>query len=128
LHFDPERDIDFGATEVHGKTWEDLKGRPRFRDRMQEVVEFLHGAEWIIHNAPFDIAFIEASSRRKAIPDAVALYAGVIDTLAMARDSFPWQAQQPRCAVRALRRVERAPHAARRAARRPASWPRSTSR
>ena len=59
LHFDPERDIDFGATEVHGKTWEDLKDRPRFRDRAAEIVDFLRGAEWIIHNAPFDLAFLD---------------------------------------------------------------------
>ena len=89
LHFDPERDVDFGATEVHGKTWEDLKGRPRFRDRASEIVDFLRGAEWIIHNAPFDIAFIEVELTKEQLPGCAGLHAGVIDTLAMARDSFP---------------------------------------
>jgi DNA polymerase-3 subunit epsilon len=89
LHFDPERDIDFGATEVHGKTWEDLKGRPRFRDRVGEIVDFLRGAEWIIHNAPFDLAFIDVELTKESLPSCSGIYAGVIDTLAMARDSFP---------------------------------------
>ncbi|HTQ01919.1 MAG TPA: DNA polymerase III subunit epsilon [Casimicrobiaceae bacterium] len=89
LHFDPERDIDFGATEVHGKTWEDLKGRPRFRDRVDEMLDFLRGAEWIIHNAPFDVAFLDYELAKEGAPRCEALAAGVIDTLAMARDAYP---------------------------------------
>ena len=89
FHFNPERDVDFGATEVHGKTWEDLKDRPRFRDRAAEIVDFLRGAEWIIHNAPFDLAFIEVELCRENMPGCVGLYASVIDTLSMARDAFP---------------------------------------
>lgn len=89
LYFDPERDIDFGATEVHGKTWEDLKGRPRFRDRAGEIADFLRGAEWIIHNAPFDLAFLDTELERERLPGCATLHAGVIDTLALARDSFP---------------------------------------
>lgn len=89
FHFNPERDIDFGATEVHGKTWEDLKDRPRFRDRAGEVVDFLRGAEWIIHNAPFDIAFIDGELEKESLPSCSGLHAGVIDTLAMARDAYP---------------------------------------
>jgi DNA polymerase-3 subunit epsilon len=87
--FNPERDIDFGATEVHGKTWEDLKDRPRFRERAAEIVDFLHGAEWIIHNAPFDLAFIETELTRENLPGCTGLYGSVIDTLSMARDAFP---------------------------------------
>jgi DNA polymerase-3 subunit epsilon len=89
LHFNPERDIDFGATEVHGKTWEDLKDRPCFRERAAEVVDFLRGAEWIIHNAPFDLAFIEAELARESFPGCGSLCGSVIDTLSMARDAFP---------------------------------------
>ena len=48
-HLDPEREIDFGATEVHGKTWEDLRGKPKFRDIAGEFLEFAGGAEWAIH-------------------------------------------------------------------------------
>lgn len=99
LHFDPEREIDAGATEVHGKTWDDLKGRPRFRDHAAEIVEFLRGAQWVIHNAPFDIAFIDhefEARRRVTVGDAPRRchrYAG-----ARPRD-VPGKAQQSRCAV-----------------------------
>jgi DNA polymerase III epsilon subunit family exonuclease len=57
VHFriDPEREIDAAATEVHGMTWEDLKGKPKFREIAAEFIAFAQGAEWIIHNAPFDL-------------------------------------------------------------------------
>ena len=89
LHFDPEREVDFGATEVHGKTWEDLKGRPRFRDRAAEILDFLRGAEWIIHNAPFDTAFLDAELARADFAPCQHLAARIVDTLAMAREAFP---------------------------------------
>ena len=89
LHFNPEREIDFAATEVHGKTWEDLKDRPCFRERAAEIVDFLRGATWIIHNAPFDVAFIETELTREGFPGCDQLHAGVIDTLTMAREAFP---------------------------------------
>ena len=91
VHFriDPEREIDAAATEVHGMTWEDLKGRPKFREIAAEFIAFAEGAEWIIHNAPFDLAFIEVELCRESLPGCVGLYASVIDTLSMARDAFP---------------------------------------
>jgi len=89
LYFDPEREIDLGATEVHGKTWEDLKGRPRFRDHAAELLDFLRDAEWIIHNAPFDIAFIDYELGLLQHSGCAALHSGVIDTLALARETFP---------------------------------------
>ena len=89
LHFNPERDIDFGATEVHGKTWEDLKDRPCFRERAAEIVDFLRGAEWIIHNAPFDVAFFDAEFNLCGLPCSASIYASLVDTLALARDTFP---------------------------------------
>lgn len=91
VHFylDPEREIDAAATEVHGMTREDLRGKPRFADLAAEFVEFARGAEWVIHNAPFDIAFLDAEFRRAELPPCSAVHAGVIDTLALARESFP---------------------------------------
>src|SRR5512144_3028384 len=59
FYLDPEREIDFGATEVHGRTWDDLKGKLKFRDVAAEFLDFARGAEWVIHNAPFDIAFLD---------------------------------------------------------------------
>jgi DNA polymerase III subunit epsilon len=89
LRFDPEREIDTGATEVHGMTWDDLKGKPRFSEAAAEFVDFVRGAEWIIHNAPFDVAFLDAELSRAAFPSCVATYASLVDTLALARELFP---------------------------------------
>jgi DNA polymerase-3 subunit epsilon len=89
LHFDPEREIDAGATEVHGMTWDDLKSRPKFRDNAEEIVEFTRGAEWIIHNAPFDIGFLDREFERERLPACSAVYGNLVDTLAMAREAFP---------------------------------------
>src|SRR5512134_1435770 len=62
----PERDIDPGAVNVHGLTTEFLSGQPRFGDIFEELREFLAGAELIIHNAPFDVAFLDAEMARLA--------------------------------------------------------------
>jgi DNA polymerase-3 subunit epsilon len=86
---DPEREIDAGATEVHGMTWDDLRGKPRFRDIAAEFVDFARGAEWIIHNAPFDVAFLDAELRIADLDACAAFCASLIDTLALARDMFP---------------------------------------
>ena len=89
LKFDPEREIDLGATEVHGMTWDDLRGQPRFRDAVAEIVAFVRGAEWIIHNAPFDVDVLDAEFARAGAPACAALASRIVDTLAMARESFP---------------------------------------
>ncbi len=89
FYFNPEREIDPAATEVHGMTWEDLKDRPRFRDVVGELCEFLRGAEWVIHNAPFDVAFLDAELGLCELPPCAKLHARVIDTLALAREQFP---------------------------------------
>ena len=91
VHFriDPEREIDAGATEVHGMTWEDLKGKPRFCEVVAEFVDFAQGAEWVIHNAPFDLAFLDAELRLAALGDCTGIHAKVVDTLALARELFP---------------------------------------
>jgi DNA polymerase III subunit epsilon len=91
LHFylNPEREIDTGATEVHGMTWEDLKHRPRFIDIAGELIAFAQGASWVIHNAPFDVAFLDAELERSGMPLCAAVYGSLIDTLSLARDSFP---------------------------------------
>ena len=89
VYLDPEREIDAGATEVHGMTWEDLKGKPRFADIAGDFTLFARGAEWVIHNAPFDLAFLDAEFGRAGLPPCDTLHAGVIDTLALAREAFP---------------------------------------
>jgi DNA polymerase III subunit epsilon len=91
VHFrvDPEREIDAGATEVHGMTWDDLRDKPKFREVAADIIEFARGAQWIIHNAPFDIGFLDAELRLAALPACTEIYAGLIDTLALAREMFP---------------------------------------
>ena len=91
LHFrlDPERDIDFAATEVHGLTRDDLRGHPRFGDIVAEFVDFSRGCEWIIHNAAFDIAFFDYEFDLCGYPRSPSVYGNLVDTLALARDTFP---------------------------------------
>ncbi len=86
---DPERDIDFGATEVHGKTWEDLRGKPKFRDIAAEFLDFARGAEWIIHNAPFDVAFLDLELALAGCEACGNMYQKLTDTLGLAREMFP---------------------------------------
>ncbi|HVL57688.1 MAG TPA: DNA polymerase III subunit epsilon [Burkholderiaceae bacterium] len=92
LHFylNPERHIDEAATEIHGLTWDDLRDKPRFRDVVDELLGFIDGAEVIIHNAPFDVAFLEAELQRCERDcrfDQCCI--AVIDTLALARELHP---------------------------------------
>ena len=91
LHYriDPERDIDAAATEVHGMTRDDLRGQPRFADIVAEFADFARGAEWIIHNAPFDVAFLDYEFDLAGYPCCTTLYGGLVDTLALARETFP---------------------------------------
>ena len=91
LHFylDPEREIDAGASDVHGLTWDDLRGKPKFRDVAAEFLDFARGAEWIIHNAAFDLGFLDAELALAGLPPCSAVYGKVIDTLSLAREAFP---------------------------------------
>jgi DNA polymerase-3 subunit epsilon len=89
FYFNPERDIDAGATDVHGLTWEMLRDKPRFGDVAREFIEFAGGARWIIHNAPFDLAFLDEELMRLALPSTAGVCTDVIDTLALAREQFP---------------------------------------
>lgn len=84
----PERAIDFGATQVHGLTAEDLADKPRFEDIADEFLEFVEGCELLIHNAPFDVAFLNAELARIGRPKVEAVCT-VADTLAMAREMHP---------------------------------------
>jgi DNA polymerase-3 subunit epsilon len=86
----PERAVDIGATQVHGLTAEDLADKPRFADIADELLEFLEGSELLIHNAPFDVAFINAELVRIGRPKLESL-CNVICTLVMARDLHPGQ-------------------------------------
>ncbi len=88
----PEREIDQGAIEVHGITNEFLDDKPVFARIAADFIEFIAGAELIIHNAPFDLGFLDAELQR--MPQAQAAIkdlCAVIDTLVMARAKHPGQ-------------------------------------
>lgn len=88
----PDREIDRGAVQVHGITNEFLAQQPRFGDVVDEWIEFISGAELIIHNAAFDVAFLDAELRRlPGPPRAVARLCNVLDTLPLARRMHPGQ-------------------------------------
>src|SRR5689334_17618799 len=88
----PDREIDPGAIQVHGITNEFLASQPRFGEIAAELIEFIRDAELIIHNAPFDVAFLDAEFKRLATPaQRVADLCKVLDTLALARQMHPGQ-------------------------------------
>jgi DNA polymerase-3 subunit epsilon len=84
----PERNVDLGATQVHGLTSEDLADKPRFADIADEFLDFVGGAELLIHNADFDVAFLNAELARIGRPRLESVCT-VADTLAMAREMHP---------------------------------------
>lgn len=91
-YINPMRTIDRGAEEVHGLTTEFLSDKPVFTDIVDEFLEFIKGAELIIHNAPFDIGFLNyemqlISKKYKTIAD----YCVITDSLALARRKHPGQ-------------------------------------
>jgi DNA polymerase-3 subunit epsilon len=88
-YLNPERNIDADAVNIHGLTLEKLKDQPLFADIADEFVSFCRGAEWIIHNAPFDIAFLDAELARLDQLPCAQIYGSLTDTLQKARTLFP---------------------------------------
>lgn len=91
LHFyvNPERDSDPGALAVHGLTTEFLSDKPKFAEIVDPLRDFVKDAELIIHNAPFDIGFLDAEFSLLGLPPFLEHCAGVIDTLVQAKQMFP---------------------------------------
>lgn len=88
----PQRDVERAAEDVHGITNEFLQDKPLFREVIDELIAYIDGAELIIHNAPFDVNFLNhefnwAGKRYKKVED----YCGVFDTLTYARRKHPGQ-------------------------------------
>ena len=86
---DPEREIDTGATNVHGLTWDDLKDKPRFADRAAQFIEFVRDAQLVIHNAPFDIGFLDAELALAGLQPINNYCPLVLDTLRLAKELHP---------------------------------------
>lgn len=90
-YLQPDREIDQGAIEVHGISNEFLADKPRFTDIVQEFVNFIDGAELLIHNAAFDVGFIDAELEWAGFATRIADHCQVLDTLALAREMYPGQ-------------------------------------
>jgi DNA polymerase-3 subunit epsilon len=86
VYLNPEREIDAGAAAVHGLTNERLQDEPKFAEIAADFLAFIDGAELIIHNAPFDIGFLNAELARMNLPP---LQNVVTDTLKTARELHP---------------------------------------
>lgn len=93
VYIQPDREIDEGAIAVHGITDDYLKDKPRFKDIADEFFEFIEGAELVIHNAPFDIGFMENEFALLGQTERADLsqYCTVLDTLVLARERHPGQ-------------------------------------
>ena len=90
-YVNPEREIEDGALEVHGISREFLRDKPLFAEVAAELLEFIEGAELIIHNAPFDIGFLDWELSLLDRPDRMNDHVTVLDTLELARDLHPGQ-------------------------------------
>jgi DNA polymerase III subunit epsilon len=91
-YLNPEREIDDGALAVHGIARTDLDGQPRFAEIAEELLAFIGGAELVIHNAAFDVAFLDAElARLPGEPRQLTALCQVLDTLALARELHPGQ-------------------------------------
>jgi DNA polymerase-3 subunit epsilon len=88
-YINPERDSEEGALAVHGLTTEFLRDKPKFADIAHELREYIQGAEVIIHNAPFDLGFLNAEFKLLGLPTFTEHCSGVIDTLVNAKEMHP---------------------------------------
>ena len=92
LYLNAERPGSEEATRIHGLTDAFLADKPKFREVAAEFIEFVRGAELIIHNAAFDVGFLNAELRRVQQPRVAELAGGILDTLVMAREQYPGKA------------------------------------
>ena len=88
-YINPEREIDEGATRVHGLTYEKLKNEPLFKDIKSDFMNFISGSELIIHNADFDVGFLNYELSLVKSSNVIEDKALVLDTLKMARNMHP---------------------------------------
>jgi DNA polymerase-3 subunit epsilon len=91
VYLNPEREIDPAAQDVHGITLDFLQDKPLFESIAQELMAFVSDAELIIHNAPFDVGFLNSELGRIGLQPIETISAKITDTLKMAKDSRPGQ-------------------------------------
>lgn len=91
VYLNPDREIDAGAIQVHGLTHDFLQDKPRFGDIAESFLTFVADAELVIHNAPFDVGFLNAELKRLDAGPLAGRCAGVLDTLKLAKEMHPGQ-------------------------------------
>jgi len=91
VYLNPEREIDEAAQEVHGITLEFLQDKPLFSTIAQDLIDFVKDAEVVIHNAPFDVGFLNAELGRIGLKPITNFCDKITDTLKMAKDTRPGQ-------------------------------------
>lgn len=89
VYINPDRESEEGALNVHGLTTEFLRDKPRFHEIVEQLRQYIQGAEVIIHNAPFDLGFLNHEFRLLKLPDFSTHIGGVIDTLVHAKELHP---------------------------------------
>ena len=89
MYLNPERDSHEDALKVHGISNEFLRDKPKFPAVADDLVEYLRGAELIIHNAPFDVGFLDRELERAGRPALRTFVANVVDSLVLAKQTFP---------------------------------------
>lgn len=88
-YLNPEREVEAGAMAVHGLSNEFLQDKPKFLEIADAFSEFVRDAELVIHNAPFDVGFLNSELARAGLPRLEELTSGVVDTLKMAKELHP---------------------------------------
>lgn len=91
MYLNPQREIDLAAQEVHGITLEFLQDKPLFESIANEFLQFIRDSELIIHNAPFDVGFLNSELGRIGLQPIETLCDKITDTLRMAKDTRPGQ-------------------------------------
>jgi len=89
LYFNPECEISEEASNIHGLRTEDLQHQPTFAAQAGQILAYLQGAELIIHNASFDVGFLDRELQAAGFPPLAAHVANIVDTLALAKTLFP---------------------------------------
>ncbi len=91
VYLNPEREIDPAAQEVHGITLDFLQDKPLFASVAQDLLDFVKDAELIIHNAPFDVGFLNSELGKVGLQPITSFCSSITDTLKMAKDARPGQ-------------------------------------
>jgi len=90
-YLNPQREVEEGAFRVHGISSEFLQDKPLFKDVLHDLLQFIEGSELIIHNAPFDVGFLNAELTHAKWPKSLRDYCRVFDTLVLAKEKHPGQ-------------------------------------